>query len=368
MLRRRRVFVFALPVRETGVERHPAHRWMASHGRCDSIKRAGVAALGYALGSSATISLLLGLLLPASASSQEYPVRPVRLIVPTSPGGGTDAIARILGNKLGEVLGQPFVIDNRPGASQIIGAEMVARSAPDGYTLLMGFISSLVLSPALIGAPYDPIRDFAPVSLIASAQYLMAIHPSVPARTLKALVAYARSNPGRINYASAGTGTPLHLAAELFKKMAGIDMVHIPYKGGGPAATAVLRGEAQLIFGSITSTLPHVKAGKLIGLGVTGATRSSAAPDYATVAELGYPGFEVTSWYGIAAPARTPSKILVKLNAAIVGALRAPDVREQMARRGLDAIGSSPAEFAAHLRRETAKWLDVIKHAGIKAS
>ena len=315
----------------------------------------------------ALVTAFLSLSIVAPAHAQEYPTRPVRLIVATVPGGGTDAIARILGGKLNELLGQQFVIDNRGGAGGIIGTEIVARAPADGYTLLMGFIASLAMNPALVRTPYDPNKDFAPVSLVADAQYLMTIHPSIPPRTVKDFVAYAKANPGRINYASAGNGTPVHLAAELFKSVAGVNLVHIPYKGGGPAAAAVLRGEAQLIFGSVTATLPQIKAGKLIALGVTGPKRLPGAPEYATIAELGYPGFEITSWYGVLAPARTPFAVVAKLNGAVLSALRAPEVREQMARQGLDPIGSSPAEFAAHLKREVARWARVVKEAGIKA-
>ena len=314
--------------------------------------------------------LVVALLFPSFAISlhaQEYPTRPVRLIVATVPGGGTDAIARILGAKLTELLGQQFVIDNRGGAGGIIGTELVARAPADGYTLLMGFIASLAMNPALTRTPYDTLKDFAPVSLVAEAQYVLTIHPSIPPRTVKDLVAYAKANPGRINYASAGSGTPVHLAAELFKSMAGVSMVHVPYKGGGPAAAAVLRGESQLIFGSVTATMPQIKAGKLIALGVTGPKRLPSAPQYPTIAELGYPGFEVTSWYGVLAPSRTPPGIIARLLAAVVNAVRAPEVREQMARQGLEPIGSTPAEFAAHLKREVARWARVVKEAGIKA-
>ena len=309
--------------------------------------------------------LLLGLAGPAHA--QEYPTRPVRLIVATVPGGGTDAIARILGGKLSALLGQQFVIDNRGGAGGIIGTEIVARAPADGYTLLMGFIASLAMNPALVRTPYDTLKDFSPVSLVADAQYIMTVHPSIPPRTVKDFVSYAKSNPGRINYASAGNGTPVHLAAELFKSVAGVNLVHVPYKGGGPAAAAVLRGEAQLIFGSVTATMPQIKAGKLIALGVTGPKRLPSAPQYATIAELGYPGFEVTSWYGVLAPAKVPAGVINRLNAAVINALKAPEVREQMARQGLEPIGSTPAEFAAHLKREVARWARVVKEAGIKA-
>ena len=316
------------------------------------------------------LTLLLALQSAAAGAAQTrppYPVRPVRLIVATVPGGGTDAIARILGSRLSELLGQPFVIDNRGGAGGIIGTETVARAAPDGYTLLMGFIASLAMNPALVRTPYDPNTDFTPVSLVAEAQYVVTIHPSVPARSLKELVAYAKANPGRINYASAGNGTPVHLAAELFKSVAQINLVHIPYKGGGPAAAALLSGEAQLIFGSVTATMPQITGGKLIALAVTGRSRLPSAPELATVAELGYPGFEVTSWYGVLGPARMPAAIVATLNRAVLSALRIPEVREQMARQGMDAIASTPAAFAAHLQRETAKWARVTRQAGIKA-
>jgi tripartite-type tricarboxylate transporter receptor subunit TctC len=305
--------------------------------------------------------------MPCAAGAQEYPSRPVRLVVATVPGGGTDATARILGSKLTELLGQQFVVDNRGGAGGIVGTETVARAPADGYTLLMGFIASLAMNPALVRTSYDPISDFTPVSLVASAQYVMTIHPTVPARTLKEFVAYAKANPGRINYASAGNGTPVHLAAELFKSVAGVDLTHIPYKGGGPAAAAVLSGESHLIFGSVTATMPQIKAGKLIALGVTGPTRLPSAPEYATIAELGYREFEVTSWYGVLGPVRMPLNVVAKLNTAIVNALRSPQVRELLARQGLDPIGSSPADFADHLKREIATWARVIKKAGIKA-
>jgi tripartite-type tricarboxylate transporter receptor subunit TctC len=320
--------------------------------------------------SAPLLALLLALHCAGSEGAQfqqHYPARPVRLIVATVPGGGTDAIARILGGRLSESLGQPFVIDNRVGAGGIIGTETVARSAPDGYTLLMGFIASLAMNPALVRTPYDPITDFTPVSLVAEAQYVVTIHPSVLARTLKELVAYAKANPGRINYASAGNGTPVHLAAELFKSVAQVNLVHIPYKGGGPAAAAVLSGEAQLIFGSVTATMPQIKAGKLIALAVTGRSRLPSAPELATVAELGYPGFEVTSWYGVLGPARMPTAIVATLSSAVLSALRIPEVREQMARQGMDPIGNTPAAFAAHLKSETAKWARVTRQAGIKA-
>ena len=301
------------------------------------------------------------------SSAQDYPSRPVRLVVATSPGGGTDTLARILGAALGARLGQQFVVDNRPGGSGIVGTDLVARAAPDGHTLLMGFIASLAMTPAMMPTPYDPLKDLAAISLVADAQYLLVVHPSVPARSLKEFVAYAKANPSRINAATAGYGTPVHLSAELFKQVAGIDIVSVPYKGGGPAASAVLAGESQAIFGSVSATLPHIKAGKLIGLGTTGSKRSTAAPQFATIAEQGYPGFEVTSWYALMAPTGTPAAIVARLNAAVQDILRDPQVREPMARQGLEPTGGSPADAAAHLKRELATWARVIKQAGIKA-
>ena len=303
----------------------------------------------------------------ATAFAQEYPSRPVRLIVATSPGGGTDTLARILASALSARLSQQFVVDNRPGGSGIVGTDLVARAAPDGHTLLMGFISSLAMTPALMPTPYDPLKDLAAVSLVADAQYLLVVHPSVPARSLKDFVAYAKANPGRINAATAGYGTPVHLSAELFKQVAGINIVSVPYKGGGPAASAVLAGESQAIFGSVSATLPHIKAGKLIGLGTTGSKRSAAAPQFPTIAEQGYPGFEVTSWYALMAPAGTPAAIVARLNGSVQDTLRDAQVREHMARQGLEPTGGSPADASAHIKREIATWARVIKEAGIKA-
>lgn len=302
-----------------------------------------------------------------SAWAQDFPSRPVRLIVATSPGGGTDTLARILGAGLGERLGQSFVIDNRPGGSGIVGTDLVARATPDGHTLLMGFIASLAITPALMPTPYDPLKDLSAVSLVADAQYLLVVHPSVPARSLKEFVTHAKGNPGRINVASAGFGTPVHLSAELFKLVAGIDLVMVPYKGGGPAAAAVLAGESQAIFGSVSATLAHLKSGKLVALGTTGLKRSQAAPQYPTLAEQGYPGFEVTSWYALMGPAKLPQPIVSRLNAAVQEALRAPDVRTQMERQGLEPTGGSPQQARAHLEREIATWKRVIRDAGIKA-
>jgi len=302
-----------------------------------------------------------------AAAGDDYPSRPVRLLVPNPPGGGSDAVARILAQKLGERMNQQFVVDNRAGGGGIIANETVARANPDGYTLLLAFIGPVAISPALTRVPYDSVKDFAPVALVAGGQYMLVLHPSVPAKSLKDFVAYAKANPGKVNYASAGNGSPLHLAAELFKSRAGVNMVHVPYKGGGPATTAILSGEVQAVFGSLTSVVPQVRAGKLTAIGVTGAKRSQLAPEYPTIAELGYPGFEMTSWYGILLPARTPQAIVGKLNAAINEALKAKDATDALRRQGLDASGGTPAEFAAHIKSELAKWAKVVRDAGIKA-
>ncbi|MCW5576470.1 MAG: tripartite tricarboxylate transporter substrate binding protein [Burkholderiales bacterium] len=318
------------------------------------------------------IAFALCALAPAFAAAPvqaaaDYPSRPVRLLVPNPPGGGSDAVARILAQKLGERMNQQFVVDNRAGGGGIIANETVARANPDGYTLLLAFIGPVAISPALTKVPYDSVKDFAPVALVAGGQYMLVLHPSVPAKSLKDFVAHAKANPGKVNYASAGNGSPLHLAAELFKSRAGVDMVHVPYKGGGPATTAILSGEVQAVFGSLTSVVPQVKAGKLTPIGVTGAKRSQLAPEYPTIAELGYPGFEMTSWYGILLPARTPQAIVGKLNAAVNEALKAKDATDALRRQGLDATGGTPAEFAAHIKSELAKWAKVVKDAGIKA-
>lgn len=311
--------------------------------------------------------LVNGPALAAPATDRDrYPSRPIRFLVPNPPGGANDVLARILGQKLSEAMGQPVIIDNRPGGAGIIATELVARAMPDGHTLLLGFNGNLAFTPTLRRTPYHPVRDFAPVALVADSQYLMVAHASVP-NSLKAFVSYAKSRPGQINYATAGSGSPSHLAVELFKLAAGVNLVHVAYNGGAPAATAVMAGEAQLFIGSVPVTLPHVRAGRLHALGVTGLTRSPIATEIPTIAELGYPGFEVSSWYGVLVPARTPNAVVARLNAEILKLLRLPDAIEQMRRQGLDATGSTPQQFAAHLEREVSKWARVVRESGIKA-
>ena len=305
--------------------------------------------------------------LSAAAADDIYPTRPVRLLVPFAPGGGADALSRIITPKMHDALGQAWVVDNRGGAAGNIAAETVAKAAPDGYTALMGFSTVLTVNPSLYKLPYSVTKDLQPVTLLATAQYILVIHPSVAATNLKDFIALAKQKPGSLNYASAGVGSPLHLAAELFKKRAGIDMAHLAYKGGGPAAVAVLAGEAQVLFASVASSIPQVKAGKLKALATTGTKRSKVVPDLPTIAESGFPGFDVSTWYALLVPARTSAAIVNKIRGAAIKAVALPDVQEAMSRQGLDVETSTPQELAARMSAETAVWAGVIKEAGIKA-
>ena len=310
----------------------------------------------------------IALLLVASAvaHAQGYPSRPVRLIVPTSPGGGTDISARMLAPKLSEYLGQQIVVDNRPGASTMIGVELVARAVPDGYTLLMG-ISSLAIAPYIqTKVPYDAVKDFAPVSQVVVLSNLMVSHPSLPARAVKELVAFARTRPGQINFAAGSVGSNPHLAMELFLSMTGLKMVHVPYKGQGPALIDLMAGHVSLSMANMLSALPHVKNGRLRAIGVTGAKRASIAPGIPTIAEAGVPGYEVVQWFGVLAPARTPRDIIARLHAGVVRAVQDPAIRERFSSDGAETVGSTPEEFAAVIRADLSKWSKVIKDAGIK--
>ncbi len=308
----------------------------------------------------------LPLAVGAAHAADSYPSRPVRLLVPFAPGGGADALARIISPRMYEGLGTPWVVDNRGGSAGNIAAETVARATPDGYTAFMGFNTVLTVNPSLYKLSYSVEKDLQPVTLLATAQYLLVVHPSVAATTLKEFVALAKSKPGALNYSSAGVGSPLHLAAELFKARAGINMVHLAYKGGGPAAAAVLSGGAQVIFGSVAASVPQVRAGKLRALATTGAKRSKVLPDLPTIAESGYPGFEVGSWYALLVPAKTPAAVVSRLHDEAVKALQHPDVQQAMARQGLDPQTSTPQQLAARISAETKVWAGVIKTAGIK--
>lgn len=303
----------------------------------------------------------------AHAAAGEYPTRPVRLLVPFAPGGGSDALARVITPKLSASMGQQWVVDNRTGAGGNIAAETVARAAPDGYTVFLGFSTVVTVNPSLYKLSFDPLKDLQPVTLLATAQYLLVVHEKVAASSVKELVTLAKQKPKALNFASAGVGSPLHLAGELLQRRAGIQMVHIPYKGGGPAAAAVLGGEAQLIFGSVASSLPHVKSGRLKALATTGLTRSRVAPDVPTMAESGYPGFEVTTWYALMLPAGTPPRVARRVADEAKLALQRPDVLQVMTSQGLEAETSTAQALQERIVAETRMWSEVIRAAGIKA-
>jgi tripartite-type tricarboxylate transporter receptor subunit TctC len=303
-----------------------------------------------------------------AALAQSYPTKAVRIIVPQAPGSASDIFTRLLGQKLGESLGQPVINDPRPGAGGMLGAEVAARAAPDGYTLLMGTNSTHGSNPALYAKlPYDPIRDFMPITLTVATPYVLVVHPSVPVTTLQQLIAFAKSKPAQLNYASAGNGSTHHLCGELLKSMAGIDLVHVPYKGGPPANAAVLGGEMSMQFSSVASLQPNIKSGKLRALGVTTTRRSSLLPEVPTVSEAGLPGFEMLSWYGLLAPAATPKAIVSRLNTETIKALGAPDVKSVVANQGSEVMSGSPEQFADHIKAEIARIGKIAKVAGIKA-
>lgn len=305
--------------------------------------------------------------LPAVAADG-YPTRPIRFILPFPAGGPSDIIARTFGAKLSEALGQQVVADNRGGASGVIGAETAARAAPDGYTLFLGTIGVLTLNPNLYRKlPYDPQRDFRPVTLLSQSPYILLVTPSLPARSVKELVALAKSRPGRMNFASGGNGTGNHVSGELLKLAAGVDIVHVPYKGASLAVGDLIAGNVQLLFINVLAALPHVKSGRARALAITSARRSPAAPDVPTFSESGFPAVQTSSWHGIVAPARVPDPIVRRLHGELSRIARMPDVRERMEAQGAEVIGSTPEEFAAFIRSELARWGKVIKAAGIRA-
>lgn len=299
-------------------------------------------------------------------AQQNYPVRPVRLVVPSSPGGGTDITARIIAPKLGEHLGQQVIVENRAGAGTMIGGEFVARAAPDGYTLLMG-ISTLAINPAMYRkVPYDALKDFAPVSQVVTLPNILVTHPSLPVRSVKELIAFAKARPGEINFASAGVATNPHLSMELFISMTGLKMIHVPYKGSGQGVIDVLAGHVSVMAPSILTALGYVKSKRLRALGVTSAKRASGALDIPTIAEAGVPGYEAVQWFGVLAPAGTSREIIARLHREVVRTVQTPEVRQRLVNDGADPVGSSPQEFAAFLQSETTKWAKVAKEVGIK--
>jgi tripartite-type tricarboxylate transporter receptor subunit TctC len=302
-----------------------------------------------------------------AVGAEEYPGKPVRLIVPFAAGGGNDTVARAIAQQLSAGLGQQVYVENRAGAGGVVGAELAAKAPADGYTLFLGGVGSHAVNPKLhANLPYDPIRDFAPITLIASAPSVLVVHPSVPAGTLKEFTALAKARPGKFNYASNGNGSSAQLAAVMYESMAGVEMVHVPYKGLAPALADLLSGEVQLMFSSMVAIIPHIKAGRLRALAVTGRKRSPLLPEVPTIAESGLPGYEAGSWYGILAPAGTPRDIVMKLNAETVKALKQPEVRERLANEGAEAIGGTPEEFAAHIRAELARMGKMIADGRIR--
>ena len=298
------------------------------------------------------------------AAAQEYPNKPIKLITPYPPGGPTDVLARAVSQKLSEKLGQPIIIDNRPGASGMIGADLVAKSAPDGYTLLAN-ASIHVINPSLYkNPPYDAIKDFAPVGQIAEVPLVLVVSPALGVKTVKELIAKAKTMP--LNFASSGNGSAPHLAGEGFKIATGADMQHIPYKGSGPAITDLIGGQVNLMFDSLPSSMPHIKSGRIIAIAVTTKSRTSALPNVPTVAESGVPGFDVSTWYGIWAPAATPSAIVHRVSADLAAVVRMPEIRARLAELGAEPVGSTPEEFAAYNRSELTKWAKIVKDSGAK--
>lgn len=303
----------------------------------------------------------------AGALAQEYPKKPITMIVPYPAGGATDILARALGEKLTASLGQQVVIDNRPGANGNIGAQIAAKAAPDGYTLLMSPASTLTHNPSLYSKmPFDPLKDFAPISIVAETPMVVVVNPAVPAKSIKELVDLAKSKPGALSFASPGTGSSPHLSGELFKLMTKTDMVHVPYKGAAPAVTDLVGGQVQLMFDTIVSSLPHVKSGKLRALAVTPAKRSPLRPELPTVAEAGVPGYEATTWFGLLAPAGTPKPIIEKLHNEVVKILKTPDMKSRLDQLGAEPIGNTPEEFTAAMKQEMAKWAKVVADAAVR--
>jgi tripartite-type tricarboxylate transporter receptor subunit TctC len=313
----------------------------------------------------AGLLVLLATLVLLPAHAQHYPNRAVRVLVPLSAGGGMDTVARGLAQRLGDVLGQSFVVDNRPGAGSQIALEILAAAAPDGHTLMM-ISATTVVHPILYKSRFDILRDFAPVSQVSAQGYVLVVHPAVPVKSVAELVQYLRANPGKLNYGSSGIGSPIHMSGELFQIATGTRMIHIPFKGMGAAYNDLVGGHVELSFPTIISSIPHINAGRLRALAVTPAARVPALPDIPTMAEAGVPGVVVLNWYGLIAPARTPKRVIEQLAGETIKAMQAPDMAKRLVAEGSTAVGSSPGEFAAHLRAEHELWSKVIKQAGIR--
>jgi len=300
------------------------------------------------------------------AQAQDYPARAVRIVSPFAPGGPNDIIARLVAQKLSEALGQGFVVENRTGAGGNLGTDFVAKAPADGYTLLFAGPGSLIINPLLTKVPYDTARDFAPISIVATAPNVLVVHPSVPAKTVKELIALARAQPGRLNYASAGTGSTAHFAVALFATMAGVELAHVPYRGTGPGVNDLVGGQVQLAIFGIPPVLPHVRSGKLRALAVTGKSRSPELPEVPTVDEAGVPGYEMNPWYGLLAPAGTPQAIVARLSSEVAKIVRSPDMREKLAAQGAEPVGGTPQDYAAAIRADTVLWTRIVRETGIK--
>ena len=314
-------------------------------------------------------SLLCGVLAAVAPAvwAQAYPGKPVRMIAASSPGSAVDIVARIVAQKLSEQMGQQVIIDNRAGAGGNLGAELAAKAVPDGYTLFMGTPAHAINTGLYRKLNYDLVRDFAPVSQVTSGAYVIVVHPSLPVKSVKELITLARSKPGQLNYASAGSGNATHLAGELFNRLAKVRLVHVPYKGSGPAVTDLVGGQVQLMFANLVAALPQVKAGRLRALAVTGEKRTAAAPALPTVIEAGVPGYVVLSWFGVLAPVATPREIVMRLNAELIQAMRAPEMRDRLASDGAEPATGTPEQFAAFIKSEITQWTTVVRNAGITA-
>ena len=307
---------------------------------------------------------LLALQTPLRA--QDYPNKPIRFIVPQPPGGTSDILARAFARKLSENMHQQVVVDNRAGASGTIGTDLAAKSTPDGYTIVLAYTTHTT-TPSIYGKlPYDPVADFAPITIATAAPLFLVVHPKIPVTSVKELIAYAKTRPGELNFCSAGNGSGSHLAGELFNTMAGVKLTHIPYKGSGPAITELIGGQVQLMFAGIVPIDPHVKAGRVRGIAVSSAKRSAAVPQVPTITESGLPGFEVVGWYGVLAPAHTPQAIIDRLHREFLRILQTPEIRDRLTSEGAEPVGNSPAEFTAFLKTDIARWAKVIKAAGAK--
>jgi tripartite-type tricarboxylate transporter receptor subunit TctC len=323
--------------------------------------------IGWVFGRAVCATLAVLLSFPLLAAEQAYPSKPIRLVVPFPAGGSLDVVARAIGQKLTEAWGQPVVIDNRPGAGGNIGADLVAKSAPDGYTILEGALSTHAVNVSLYAKmPYDPIKDFAPITLVAVTPNVLVLNASYPVNSVPELLAYARANPGKLSFGSGSNGSAGHLAGELFKTEAGVDMVHIPYKGGAPALQALLAGDTQLMFDNLANSAAQIKAGKLKALAVTTAKRSSLMPELPTLSETGLPGFDIYTWWGFMAPAGTPKEIVAKWNAEVTRILNSPEMKAFFAQQGAEPAPDSPEQFAALIRSEISKYAKIVKQSGAK--